>query len=120
MSEGHQGHVGLHASFTVGDKLLQKALDLARKHKAGIHVHVAEDRADQEHCQKTYGMRVVERYAKAGLLELEDSILCHCLFLDEAEKELVQKIRSLGGPSAWRATRTTTWGPPATAGSRTG
>jgi cytosine/adenosine deaminase-related metal-dependent hydrolase len=95
---GNPGHVGLHASFTVGDELLEKAMDLARKHNTGIHMHVAEDKADQEHCQETYGMRVVERYAKAGALELKKSILCHCLHLDEAERRWWQGLRSLGGP----------------------
>ena len=90
LAGGRQGHVGLHASFTVGDGLLKTAIRLAQKHNTGVHVHVAEDMADQKHCQETYGMRVIERYAKAGLLELPDSILCHCLFLDENEKKLLK------------------------------
>jgi cytosine/adenosine deaminase-related metal-dependent hydrolase len=90
LSSGRQGHVGLHASFTVGNELLQRAVALAHKHNTGIHVHVAEDRADQEACQKDHGQRVLERFRDAGLLELRKSILAHCIHLDDAEKELLR------------------------------
>jgi len=57
LASGHQGHVGLHASFTVGDELLRKAVALAHKHATGLHMHVAEDPVDQEETQKRYGQR---------------------------------------------------------------
>ena len=90
LSGGRKGHVGLHASFTVDDDLLARAVDLARKHGAGIHIHVAEDAADQRHCLETYGKRVVERLHDAGALDLPRSILAHCVHLDESERELVR------------------------------
>ncbi len=89
LSAGHQGHVGLHASFTVGDELLGKAVDLARKHDTGLHVHVAEDRADQEDALTKYGKRVVERYRDAGALKLSKSIFGHCIHLSDRERELL-------------------------------
>jgi len=85
-----QGHVGLHASFTVGDDLLKRAVALAEKYGTGLHVHVAEDAVDQEHCMKTYKKRVVQRYADAGVLDLNKSILSHCIHLDEKEVALVR------------------------------
>ncbi len=85
----HQGLVGLHASFTVGDELLHAAIDLAEKYHTGLHVHVAEDMADQKHCQETYGCRVVERLQRAGALTSPNSILVHCLHLSEEERRLV-------------------------------
>ena len=91
LSDGHQGHVGLHASFTVGDDLLQKAIALAKKHDAGLHVHVAEDNADQEITLDRYGRRVVERFEAAGALELKKSIFCHCIHLSDKEKELIRQ-----------------------------
>ena len=89
LAAGHQGHVGLHASFTVGDELLRKSVDLARKHDTGLHVHVAEDKADQEDALAKYGKRVVERFQDAGALELSKSILGHCIHLSNHEKELL-------------------------------
>ena len=89
LSSGRKGHVGLHASFTVDDDLLEKSVALARKHGTGLHVHVAEDLVDQEHCLKTYGKRVIQRLHAFGALESPHTILGHCLFLDDNEKKLV-------------------------------
>ncbi|MGD8990332.1 MAG: amidohydrolase family protein [Desulfobacterales bacterium] len=91
LAEGYQGHVGLHASFTVGDELLQEAIALAKKHDTGLHIHVAEDRADQKDALAKYGKRVVERLADVGALELRKSILCHCIHLSDYEKELLRR-----------------------------
>ncbi len=85
-----QGLVGLHASFTVGDELLSKAVQLAEKYKSGIHVHVAEDPYDQDHCLKNYQKRVIPRLFQAGVLNFNKTILAHCLHLDYQERELLQ------------------------------
>jgi cytosine/adenosine deaminase-related metal-dependent hydrolase len=84
-----QGLVGLHASFTVGDDTLIHAVDLAKKTSSGIHVHVAEDESDQVHCLTHHGKRVIERFAKAGVLDFQKTILGHCLHLDKNEKHLI-------------------------------
>ena len=89
LAAGNQGHVGLHASFTVGEELLKKSVDLARKYNTGLHVHVAEDRADQEDALAKYGKPVVERFYDAGVLELSKSILGHCIHLSDRERELL-------------------------------
>lgn len=90
LKAGNQGHVGLHASFTVGDELLSRAVELAQKYHTGIHVHVAEDRADQEACLKDHNQRVLERYRDAGVLDLPKSILAHCIHLNATEKDLLR------------------------------
>lgn len=86
---GRQGLVGLHASFTVGNETLKKAVQLAERTNTGVHVHVAEDKSDQEHCMETYHQRVVERLSGAGALQSPKTILAHCLHLDERERGLV-------------------------------
>ena len=91
LAAGHQGHVGLHASFTIGEELLRKAVALAHKHQTGLHVHVAEDLADQEETLARYGKRVVERLQQAGALDLKKSILSHCIHLSEQEKKLIRE-----------------------------
>jgi cytosine/adenosine deaminase-related metal-dependent hydrolase len=90
LSGGGQGHVGLHASFTVGDDLLRRAVSLAHKHGTGLHIHVAEDEADQADALEKHGCRVVERLEWAGALELKKSILSHCIHLSEHEKDLIR------------------------------
>lgn len=90
----NQGLVGLHASFTVGDRTLAKAVELAAKYNSGIHIHVAEDRYDQEHCKKTYGQSVVDRLQDAGVLDFPKTILVHCLHLDKHEKNIIKNSKA--------------------------
>lgn len=86
----NQGLVGLHASFTVGDSTLNKAVDLMQKTKSGIHIHVAEDKYDQEHCIMNHGKRVVERLNDFGALDSSKTILAHCLHIDENERNIIE------------------------------
>ena len=90
-----QGLVGLHASFTVGDHTLKQAVNLAVRTNSGIHIHVAEDKSDQEHCVEHYHQRVVERLSDNGVLQFPKTILAHCLHLDAHERSLVE------GSPAW-------------------
>jgi cytosine/adenosine deaminase-related metal-dependent hydrolase len=88
--QNHQGLVGLHASFTVGDNTLKNSVTLANQFDTGIHIHVAEDLYDQIHCEKTWHKRVVQRLADAGAMESSKSLLVHCLHLDENERRLIE------------------------------
>ncbi|MCP4290257.1 MAG: amidohydrolase family protein, partial [bacterium] len=81
LASGGQGHVGLHASFTVGDDLLNQSVEMARQYGTGLHIHVAEDKSDQEACLKEHNQRVVNRLHEAGALDLPQTILGHCIHL---------------------------------------
>ena len=89
--KNNQGLVGLHASFTLTNKTLEKAADLPRKYNTGVHVHVAEDLYDQEHCYDIHNKRVIERFNDHGILELKRSLLVHCLYLTNAERDLIRE-----------------------------
>ncbi len=91
LASGRPGLVGLHASFTVGDELLKRAVALARRYATGLHVHVAEDPVDQEVTLERHGIRVVQRLQRAGVLDRPGTILAHCLHLDENERRLVAR-----------------------------
>ncbi len=93
--KSHQGLIGLHASFTVSDNTLKKAVALAKQFNTGIHIHVAEAESDQKHCLENYGMRVVERLQKHGALDSGKTILGHCLHLNDNEKKI------LNGSPVW-------------------
>ncbi len=90
----NQGLVGLHASFTVGNDTLRKSVDLMEKHNSGIHIHVAEDAFDQNHCQENYNKRVVERMNDYGILNSSKTILGHCLYVDENERRLIKNSKA--------------------------
>jgi putative selenium metabolism protein SsnA len=85
-----RGMVGAHASFTLSEEALAACVDLARSAGAGIHVHVAEDAADQTDSVARFGRRVVERLAEAGALGGRD-LLAHCIHLDDHELDLIRE-----------------------------
>jgi putative selenium metabolism protein SsnA len=90
----HQGLVGLHASFTVGNDTLNKAVELMDRFNSGMHIHVAEDLYDQDFCLRKYGKRVVERLNESGVLKSSKTILGHCLHLEENEKDILRNSPS--------------------------
>ncbi|PKP52114.1 MAG: amidohydrolase [Bacteroidetes bacterium HGW-Bacteroidetes-1] len=86
----HQkGLIGLHASFTVGEATLSKAVRIMQQYQTGIHIHVAEDIFDQTHCHDTYHKTVIERLHQAGVLSAPETILVHGLYLNEKERNLI-------------------------------
>lgn len=89
--KNRQGLVGLHASFTVEDDTLSKALKIAQEFNTGVHAHMAEDNVDQEYCISKHGKRVVQRYADMGVLQLKGNILVHGIHLDNKERDILSK-----------------------------
>ncbi len=84
-----KGLFGLHASFTLSDETLEKAVDACKHLDTGFHIHVAEAGSDQEHSLKNFGMRVVERLNKAGILGPK-TIAAHCVHVNEDELSLLK------------------------------
>lgn len=80
--------VGLHASFTLSDDSLHAAAGLARDLGLGCHIHVAEDKSDQEDSLSRGGRRVVERLARAGVLGPQ-TIAAHCVHVSNHEMALL-------------------------------
>jgi len=91
LKSGRQGLVGLHASFTVGDDLLQKAVLLSEKYNSGIHVHTAEDVIDQQLTIRDYGKRIINRFKDSGVMNFPKTILAHCININIQERELLKK-----------------------------
>lgn len=83
-----RGLVGGHASFTMGEETLAMCVDLAKRTGTGLHVHAAEDEADERDCLARHGCRVGERLARAGAL-LPRSLVVHGVRLDEAERRTI-------------------------------
>lgn len=79
-----RGLVALHASFTVSDATIRAAGELARKHAAPMHVHVAEDAADVLDAQQRGYEGPLERLLQLGALP-EGSIVAHGVHLTEAQ-----------------------------------
>jgi putative selenium metabolism protein SsnA len=79
---------GLHASLTLSDETLADCVAAAGDLGIGLHVHVAEDKADQEDCLRRSGKRVVHRLHDAGVLGPR-TLAVHCVHVDEGEIELL-------------------------------
>jgi cytosine/adenosine deaminase-related metal-dependent hydrolase len=80
-----RGLLGLHAPFTLSDGTLQAAAEIQRETGAGIHIHLAEDRHDAEHCRARYGLAPAVRLQRFGLLG-PDGILAHAIHLDPEDR----------------------------------
>jgi putative selenium metabolism protein SsnA len=85
-----RGMVGAHASFTLSDETLASCVEVSRATGAGIHVHAAEDAADERDSRARFGKSVAKRLRDAGALTA-DALLAHCVHLDEAECKLVRE-----------------------------
>jgi putative selenium metabolism protein SsnA len=76
--------MGLHASFTLSQPTLLRAMDAAAELGLGFHLHVAEDACDVKDSQKRYRRRVVKRLSDAGILS-DRSLAIHCVHVTDSE-----------------------------------
>jgi len=89
-----RGLIGAHASFTLSAETLESCVELGRETRAGIHIHVAEDEADQRDAKTRFGQRVVQRLAQSGALD-EHALLAHCVHVNAAEMALIRDSGSI-------------------------
>lgn len=85
-----RGLVGAHASFTLADATLAALSDLARIHRSGIHIHVAEAPDDEERTRRDFGCGILDRLARFRLLD-ERALLVHGVHLTPRELERVRR-----------------------------
>ena len=80
--------VGAHASFTLSDETLAACAEAAHDFGVGLHIHAAEDGADERDAVARCGHRVADRLQRAGALD-ERTLLAHGVHLDDDEIVLV-------------------------------
>jgi putative selenium metabolism protein SsnA len=80
--------MGMHASFTLSDKTLERCVGIARDANVGCHIHVAEDAADREDAIQKYGQPTVKRLNKLGVSGSK-SIFVHCVHVDDPEMDVL-------------------------------
>jgi putative selenium metabolism protein SsnA len=91
-----RGMVGAHASFTIGSPTMERVVGAARDLGAPIHIHVAEDAADERDSLDRFGKRTAHRLSEEGALA-EGDLVAHGVHLDDSE---IEAVRSSG---AWVA-----------------
>ena len=82
--------IGAHASFTLSDEALAACAAMMEETGAGLHIHVAEDRADVADARAQYKLGVVERLARFGALN-ERTILAHGVHLSERDIRIARQ-----------------------------
>lgn len=95
-SETTRAMIGAHASFTLGEDGLSAVARLSRETGAGVHVHVAEDRADVDDCRARYGESLPERLGRHGLRGPR-ALWAHCVHLPPDD------ARAASAAGAWIA-----------------
>jgi putative selenium metabolism protein SsnA len=86
------GCFGLHASFTLSDRTLARAVEANQSLRAGFHVHVAEDRCDVEDARRRGRRSPVVRLRELGILD-DRSLAAHCVQLNSADIASLARYR---------------------------
>lgn len=87
-----KGMIGLHASFTVDDIILERAKEAMSVAKTGVHVHVCEGAADRTESEKLFGADPVHRFMKAGVID-DKSIFAHCIHLQDDDLAILKEFQ---------------------------
>jgi len=87
------GMMSLHASFTVGDEIVFKAVEEAKKLDVPITVHTSEGLVDLYHNLEISGERTVERLHRLGVLG-KKTVLAHCVHVNGHEMDLIAESGS--------------------------
>ncbi|MEA3423332.1 MAG: amidohydrolase family protein [Bacillota bacterium] len=92
IDENSHKHFGLHASLSLSDKTLKDVENILDDRP--IHIHVAESIEDERDSLRKYDERVINRLDKLNLLT-KDSILAHCVHIDDEEADIIGKTGSV-------------------------
>jgi 5-methylthioadenosine/S-adenosylhomocysteine deaminase len=82
--------VAPHSIYTVSEKNLIKAKELARKYNTVFHIHLAETKTEFNNCLKKTGLTPVAYLNKLGILD-EKSILAHCVWVTDEDLDIMAK-----------------------------
>jgi putative selenium metabolism protein SsnA len=78
---------GVHAQMTICEKTLNQCVEAAAGQ--GFHIHAAEGIEDVINSVSNYGLRVIERLYKYGVLS-KKTIAVHCVHITEEEMDLLK------------------------------
>ncbi len=81
--------VGLEHMFYAVPAAMQRISALCRDYQVGFHTHSNESRFDVEKTIERYGARPVQVLEQLGLLATPRTLLAHCVWLDDAEIQLL-------------------------------
>lgn len=83
--------------FSVSERLMREAAQLARRLGVRLHTHLAETLDEERHCVERFGKRPVELMETWGWLG-EDVWYAHCVHIDHED---VRRLAGTGSGIAW-------------------
>jgi putative selenium metabolism protein SsnA len=85
---------GLHASFTLSDDTLRKIQNITKGLNIGFHIHVAEDKIDEEDAKKRGYKSAIDRLNKFGITN-DKSIFAHCVHISDEEIKILKETGTM-------------------------
>jgi len=82
-----------HSPYTCSPATLQRAKALARKHNTRLFIHAAESRYEQQMLMDPQGSSPIRHLAALDLLDA-NTVLIHCVWLDDADRELISNSQA--------------------------
>ena len=80
--------MGGHASFTLSDEALQLMGKMLNELNVGFHVHIAEDAYDVSYTHHKYGLNILRRFEKYGLIN-NKAIFAHGVHLTDEDINII-------------------------------
>ncbi len=77
-----------HSPYTCSPDTLKQTKLLSQKYNTKFFIHAAESRDEQHNLMEPQGNSPVKHLAQLGLLD-RDTVLIHCVWLDDADRELI-------------------------------
>ncbi len=82
--------VAPHSIFTVGEKNLKRAANIAKKFGSALHIHLAETKKEFDDSMARNKLTPVQYADKLGLLG-EKTILAHCVWVTEEDMRIIAR-----------------------------
>ncbi|MDI6709196.1 MAG: amidohydrolase [Bacillota bacterium] len=82
--------LGPHAPYTCPPDYLRKVMEKADALGVGLHIHVAETRAEDDEVRKRYGRSPVAHLDSLGLFD-RPTLAAHCVHLDDGDIETLAR-----------------------------
>jgi len=85
--------VGMEHMFYFEEQHYARVVEMAQHYGVGLHTHVGESAAEIDVMQERYGLRPVQVMERFGLLDIENVLFAHCVWLDSSE---ISRLASRG------------------------
>jgi 5-methylthioadenosine/S-adenosylhomocysteine deaminase len=85
------GWIGPHAFFVDNSlEIIREEISLAKKNKAGFHIHFATSNEENDYCEKVFGCSAVEKMAEMGIMEIP-VLAAHSITVSDSDMDIMAK-----------------------------